>query len=223
MLCWYMVGSLCPSAFTSTNTVRFSNLPCPAKAAASKLVPGHFSIAQHDVHPGRALIHFCADRQASSHRQSLPQRPRRGVHTQMRGVGWPSNSLENSRSVITRDSGKTPASANAAYSIGAACPFERNETITVENLDFCGQSSSRRKTCRLQAPPRTCKRSDIRSPPRSSTSWKESEPLRLLLNRINSRCRCPLAIVALKGPSLKINCRRTQGSGHFNPALRLNV
>src|SRR5882724_2452055 len=42
-----------------------------------------------------------------------------------RGVGCPSRSLFNSRNVFRCSRGKSPNSAQAAYSSGAACPFDK--------------------------------------------------------------------------------------------------
>ena len=76
---------------------------------------GHFAIAQQDVDARGALDPCRAPIASPAPTESpWPSEPVAASTPGMRGVGWPSSSLENWRRVIRRDSGKTPASASAA-------------------------------------------------------------------------------------------------------------
>src|SRR5580658_4592908 len=59
-----------------------------------------------------------------------------GIH----GVGWPSISLSIVRSVISRPTGITPASASTAYKIGAAWPFDSTKRSPASAFGFFGSN-----------------------------------------------------------------------------------
>ena len=85
-----------------------------------------------------------------------------------RGVGCPSRSLSMHRSFSRSSGGTKPASAHAAYSNGAACPFDR----TKRSLSwFCGSRGSR-SACARRTGRQRCRRpsnnsTDGRCPPHS--------------------------------------------------------
>jgi hypothetical protein len=159
---------------------RFPNLPL-----------SHFSIAQHDVYTGRALVYFCADRQAGSHGQSLAEGPRRGVHTRNARSGM---ALQLARKLAQCHHSrfrKNPSLSECSVEHRRGMPLRKHETITVWRIWIFGVElhcvekragyKLRRGQARGRVPRACCRRRH---------HGKNAKSLRFFPNRIDSRCRC---------------------------------
>src|SRR3984957_5953856 len=151
---------------------------------------GHFSVAQHDVPPGRALIHFCANRQAGSYRQSLPERPRRGVHTWNARSGM---ALQLARKFAQcHDSRFRNNSGHCECSVEhrRGAPLRKHETITVWRIWIFGvELHCVKKGAGYKLRGGHARGRVARTCRRRRHHGKNAESVGLFLNRIDGRCR----------------------------------